>query len=64
MKTLSDKIENCMCEKYNCGYKKLRTEDVKEFIKELKKSYGYTKVIINGLELREIIDKLAGDKLT
>lgn len=55
--TLSDKIG-----KGDCVYGHLRVEDVKEFIKLLKEMFDYGNDF-SPLEIKERIDKLAGDKL-
>ena len=60
MTTLSDKIEEC-----NCGLDRIPLDDIKQFINDLKK------VLIDdsnltensGKWMKDIIDKLAGEKL-
>ena len=63
MKTLSDKID------YTCSVNDgtvIRTKDVKDFIQELKNKLTHEidwNKKVNDLELRAIIDSIAGDEL-
>ena len=60
--TLSDKLHGT-----EEGYNNIREEDVREFIKKLKDeilSMGWFVKDIYYLQLFDLIDKLAGDKLT
>ena len=63
--SLSDKIDYSP-DTSDCVFGVLATEDVKEFIKELKDNFNDvdTELDYSGHEIRLIIDRLAGDALT